>query len=128
MPPRILIVDDDPSQIFVLIDMLKQLVPSAVVESTTDSTEALHRLTQEHFDLLITDFRMPKITGTELIKAVLNEPSYPKKLLLVSGDSTLDLESTFKLCNSKDVWFRLVLRPYNKWSLKAKLVELGILP
>jgi DNA-binding response OmpR family regulator len=65
-PPRILVVDDEAA--------LRGLVTSALVESgyhvdvAEDGADAWEALQVNHYDLLITDNNMPKMSGVELLQ------------------------------------------------------------
>ena len=67
---RILFVDDDPGVNFAVTGMLDDL--GYEVSSFLDSQEALSTFRDEpqSFDLVITDYTMPKLTGTQLAKFI----------------------------------------------------------
>ncbi len=71
VPKRILVVDDEQSVLFVLHNGLLKLDDGYDVEvdKARDGREALERLRQLSFDLLITDLRLPGMDGIELTKA-----------------------------------------------------------
>ena len=82
---RILIVDDNPNMSNLLSDMLEVFDFSS--QRASDGEEALSLLNQEGFSLLITDLRMPKMTGLELLKTV--KDKYPKlPVVVITGYST----------------------------------------
>ena len=68
----ILLVDDDPSIVGMMTQMLERLGYSVVAK--TSSTEALETICAEpdKFDLVITDYAMPGMTGKELAKKLLD--------------------------------------------------------
>ncbi len=68
MNGKILIVDDEASQTELLSGFLGK--KDFLVTTTNDPTEALGLIRSREFDLMIADFRMPKMNGLELIKAV----------------------------------------------------------
>jgi len=87
---KILLVDDDPSIVTMIRQMLERL--GYTVSGMTDSVAALERFqsTPDDFDLLITDMAMPNMSGdqlaAELIKARKDFP-----ILLCTGHSdTID--------------------------------------
>jgi CheY-like chemotaxis protein len=79
----ILLVDDDPNLRDVLVTMLAE--PGYEVVTATDGYEALRILVQRPIDILITDVKMPGITGFELARqAKLMRPNLP--IMYISGN------------------------------------------
>ncbi len=66
---KILIVDDFATMRRILKNILKQIGFSNITEADDGST-ALEELKKDKFDLIISDWNMPKITGIELLKKV----------------------------------------------------------
>jgi len=67
---RILIVDDEARVLLILHDTLKRLGDSFEVLTAQSSSEALIKIQQQSFDLVITDLRMPGMDGVELTRAL----------------------------------------------------------
>ena len=65
--PRILVVDDDPDMRAVMSELIRELGYS--VANAADGEAALRRLIHP-FDLVITDLRMPRMGGMELLKEI----------------------------------------------------------
>jgi len=65
--PRILILDDDQEFLDTYSRILARLPSRPEVRSATCATRALALLEAEHFTLLITDLRMPKIDGFQVL-------------------------------------------------------------
>ncbi|MCP2521161.1 response regulator, partial [SCandidatus Aminicenantes bacterium Aminicenantia_JdfR_composite] len=65
---KVLIVDDDKQIRNFLNDILK--ISGYEVECASDGEEAFKLLQCKKFDLLITDNKMPKMDGLELIKNI----------------------------------------------------------
>jgi DNA-binding NtrC family response regulator len=65
---RILVIEDDEEMRSLLEDFLKDEGYEA--DSANNGSEAFHKLAQEPFDLLITDIRMPGLTGLDILSAV----------------------------------------------------------
>jgi len=65
--PRILVVDDNPKMASLLVDELDDA--GYVVETATGGEEAIARLRGEPFDLVMTDLRMEKVDGMDVLKA-----------------------------------------------------------
>jgi DNA-binding NtrC family response regulator len=67
---RILLVDDDTRVLFVLGEALGTLGDRYEIVSAENGQSALARIRETHFDLVITDLRMPDINGVELTEAI----------------------------------------------------------
>lgn len=64
----VLVVDDDPDILESLKDALEISLPGASVHVARNGHEALSDLSGGPVDLMITDYRMPGMTGSELIE------------------------------------------------------------
>jgi two-component system response regulator PilR (NtrC family) len=84
---KILVVDDEQSLREVLSIMLKRA--GYAVTSAADGEEAIEHLNKEIFDLVITDLRMPKGDGMEVLKAV-KSASPETVVLVVTAFATAD--------------------------------------
>jgi len=76
---RILVVDDDPSLRRVLQVQLEQEGYDVAV--TASAQETLSVLQLRHFDLVITDLRMPGMSGLELLKHA--RLQYPQTIIII---------------------------------------------
>ena len=86
---RILIVDDDPSVLFTFENALEQL-PNCEIETAHSGAQALQRLAEKEFDLLITDYRMPDMDGLAL--AMRLRQTYPTvAVLMITAFSTQEV-------------------------------------
>ncbi|MFH1070279.1 MAG: response regulator [Candidatus Glassbacteria bacterium] len=79
---RILIVDDDPQILTFLSDMLAE--ERYTLEISAGGEEALRKLEEKKFHLVISDVRMPGIDGFELLKAI-KERFKKTKVILMTG-------------------------------------------
>ena len=70
IPRRILIVDDDPMVLFVFRDTLKDLGEAYEIVTTSSGHEALNKIKDKPFDLVITDLNMPHLGGVQLTEAI----------------------------------------------------------
>jgi two-component system response regulator PilR (NtrC family) len=84
---KILVVDDEQSLRDVLSIMLKRA--GYAVTSAMDGEEAIELLHKEIFDLVITDLRMPKIDGMDVLKAV-KSASPETVVLIITAFATAD--------------------------------------
>lgn len=90
MSKQILIVDDNPNMSSLLSEMLEVFDFESV--RAADGTEALDKLETGSFSLVITDMRMPNMSGMELVQEV--KKRFPKMpVVLISGYSVAELQS-----------------------------------
>ena len=90
MAKPILIVDDNPNMSSLLSDMLEVFDFSS--ERAGDGQEALDKLGTQPFSMVITDMRMPNMTGLELIERI--KEKYPKiPVVLISGYSINEFDT-----------------------------------
>ena len=79
---KVLIVDDNDQMSSLLADILELFDYQA--QQAKDGEEALRCLREDKYDLVITDLRMPKMSGTELLKLIKKvQPQLP--VVVVSG-------------------------------------------
>ncbi len=76
--PLILVVDDEPQILALAQEILK---PTGHVEVATSGREALTKLQDHSFDLVLTDLMMPEIGGMELVQHV--RVHHPETLVIV---------------------------------------------
>lgn len=90
---RVLVVDDDPSILAVIKDILTK--SGYTVAGVPSGAEALRRLDGDMFDLVITDLRMPEMSGTDLITQLQKDAAYSKIpiLVLATGADSADLRN-----------------------------------
>jgi CheY-like chemotaxis protein len=83
---RILIVEDHTPTRMAMSRLIRQA--GAEVTTARDGEEGLGYLLTQHFDVLLTDLRMPKMDGFELLQhaQTLPEPHRPKRVIAISGE------------------------------------------
>lgn len=92
MSKRILIVDDEESVAFFLAESLVELKAGYQVETACSAREALARMAQRPFDLVVTDLKMPDMNGLELMERVRQQ--YPRtRLILMTAYGNTRIES-----------------------------------
>lgn len=80
----ILIVDDEE----IIRDFLSEVLEEYDVSVACDGDQAIAKLKERPFDLVITDLRMPKVPGQEVVKAA-RELRPAIKVIVISGYSSL---------------------------------------
>jgi CheY-like chemotaxis protein len=92
LPPRILLVDDDPH--LLELNAVVLIRSGYNVDTAADGADAWKALHDISYDLLITDNKMPRVTGLELIKKLRSEemtlPVIPLPVILASGTMPTD--------------------------------------
>jgi len=82
--PNILIIDDDPSQLTMISEQLKQKGITAA--TCLNPSTALEMIEKETFDIIFTDIQMPELNGFELIKHIRNITETPVVALSARAD------------------------------------------
>ncbi|TVP78506.1 MAG: response regulator [Puniceicoccaceae bacterium] len=117
MPYSILILDDDADFNSLLTDIYEQA--DYVVTSITDPLEAVDVFSETDYDLVVTDHKMPEMTGMEFMQAIKKvKPTVP--VIMVSGYLEND---TIRELISKGVG-GVFLKPLNIFSLLERTSEL----
>ena len=70
---RILIVDDERIERNGIRFLLKKLNMEFDIDEAVNGLDALEKIRQEDYDILLTDVKMPFMDGIELIDNVVNE-------------------------------------------------------
>lgn len=84
---RILLVDDEEQPRIVSQKILEKLGYNVIAHSRPEDALELYSDLPDHFDLIITDYRMPGMNGAELSEAVKKiNPDIP--IIMVSGFSS----------------------------------------
>ena len=84
--PRILILDDEPMVGELLHDMLGLFGYSA--SSCTSPARALELLEHEKFDLILSDYQMPQMSGQEFYDRALElDPALGNRIVFITGDA-----------------------------------------
>jgi DNA-binding NtrC family response regulator len=85
---EILVLDDEP----IVGKRLKTALEKSgyVVEVFEDSREALRRLDEKEFDIVVTDVRMEEVDGIQVLEHVL-ERSGRTKVIVITGYATVEV-------------------------------------
>ena len=96
------------------------------VITTTNTFEALEEIKNGGIDVLVTDQKMPELTGTELIKTIRDD--FPDLIsIIITGYS--DIDTVTDAVNNCNI-FRYVTKPYDVEDLKVtfdKALEIQVL-
>jgi DNA-binding response OmpR family regulator len=82
---QILLVEDDPFLIDIYTTKLKRA--GFKIEVASDGSDALRKLNEERFDLLVLDIVLPKIDGWEILEKIKNRASAEAKVKMRTKSS-----------------------------------------
>jgi two-component system cell cycle response regulator len=116
---RILVVDDDPSNVRLIQETLHDL--DFIIETAADGVQALEKVRQATPDLLILDVMMPRMNGLEvcrIVKSMATDSFIPIILVTVQGD--IDSKVTGLKLGADDY----LAKPYNPLELRARVLSM----
>lgn len=88
---RILIVDDEPNVANILMESLQSLGDDYRVETAHNGREAIAQIKDTQYDLVISDYKMPGMSGLELAQTI-RQQSPDTLLMLMTGYGTATLQ------------------------------------
>jgi DNA-binding LytR/AlgR family response regulator len=86
---KCVVIDDDQVSLKVVEALIKQTDFLSLQKSFSDAVSALSYLSKEPTDLLFCDIEMPKMSGLELVKSLVNSP----QVILIGSKEKYALES-----------------------------------
>jgi DNA-binding NtrC family response regulator len=112
MPEEVLVVDDEPQMLIAIHETLRREGYS--ITTAGSAREALCRLREKFYHLVITDMRMPEMTGFDLLKKVkASTPQTPVVLLTAYGTIQNAVDAM------KQGAFDYLLKPFSSASLES---------
>ena len=114
---RVLIVDDEPTDLAIMKSLVEQL--GHEVHLASDGEEAFKKYLRKDIEVVITDLEMPRVDGVEFIEAL--QALYPDaKIIAVSGGGPDRLHAAKRA--GADV---LLSKPVGPEALGKALAEVG---
>lgn len=113
--PKILFVDDEVNILNALQRMLRN--ERFDITATSSPFEALHMLTQQPYSVLVSDYMMPLMTGTELLEKAKSASPKTMRILLTAH---ADLQVSIEAINRSGI-FKLLTKPWQEDELKLTL-------
>lgn len=117
MQPTLLLIDDEQN----ILHSLKRLFrkePFRVITANSGA-EALRVIEQEEVSVILSDQRMPEMTGSELLNQI--KQSHPNTVRLVMSGYT-ELESITAAINDGAI-FKFLIKPWDDDKLKEHIKE-----
>jgi two-component system chemotaxis response regulator CheY len=116
---RILVVDDYKTMQRIIGNLLRQLNFSNIDEAS-DGGEALRKLTQFKYDLIISDWNMEPMTGLDLLKAVRADARLKViPFIMITAESKTENVLAAKQAGVSNY----IVKPFNAETLKSKMVS-----
>ena len=84
-PVRVLVVDDDPGVRYTLREILSS--EGLEVEEAADGAEAIERFEARPAPLVVTDLRMPRMDGMELLRRLAGRSPAPRVVVITAHGS-----------------------------------------
>jgi CheY-like chemotaxis protein len=91
--PRILLVDDD-KDILDIIRLDLEDDPANAVDTTSTAAEAIRRVAGTPYDVIIADWRMPGMNGTDLIRKLRSDGCASFIILYTGYSLSSDIRTT----------------------------------
>ncbi len=95
---QLLIVDDEHEILKALANYLSKLCDEYIVDTASCGADALEKVKQSPYELIITDYMMPTMDGLELAKAV-REVSPETKVVLITAYGNKELHASVEELN-----------------------------
>jgi len=115
----ILIVDDYKTMLRIIRNLLRQLGFTNIDEAT-DGSQALQKLRQASFDLIISDWNMEPMTGLQLLREVRADAKLKHiPFIMVTAESKSENVIAAKEAGVSNY----IVKPFNAETLKGKMVS-----
>ncbi|MGH7960141.1 MAG: hybrid sensor histidine kinase/response regulator [Opitutaceae bacterium] len=115
----VLVVDDEPW----ILDLASELARSEgyAVETATGGEQALERITQRKFDVIVSDWKMPGLNGIGLYEHLRTiDPSASQRMVFMTGDVVSDTFQDFLRENQ----LTCLSKPFARREFRAALCNL----
>ena len=117
---KILIVDDSPTMRRILVNtVIKAGYPS--IKEAEDGKDALAKMMAGKFDLLMTDWNMPNMSGLELVEAVRADANFKGIPILMVTTRNLKEDIVNAIKSGVNGY---IIKPFDAKTLNAKINEI----
>jgi two-component system chemotaxis response regulator CheY len=113
----VLVVDDYKTMIRIIKNLLRQ-IGFENVDEASDGTEALSKLREKKYGLVISDWNMEPMTGFELLKQVRADPNLGDIPFIMV---TAEAKSENVVAAKKAGVNNYIVKPFNAQTLKGKI-------
>ena len=113
----VLIVDDYNTMVRIIRNLLKQL-GFVHIDDANDGAEALAKMQQRTYGLVISDWNMEPMTGYALLQQVRSDPALAKTpFIMVTAESKTENVIAAKKAGVSNY----IVKPFNAQTLKSKI-------
>jgi|GEM_PF-606752 len=116
--PRILVVDDEPHVVQIFQDLLAQR--GYEVASSSNGDDAIVKVTNGNFDLVLTDINLPGVDGLEVVRAA-KAADKDTCVILITGYAS----TTTAIDALRQGAYDYITKPFDLWET-AKAIERGL--
>jgi len=117
---RILVVDDSPTMRRILVNTVKKAGYDNV-EEAVDGKDALAKLLGGDYELLMTDWNMPNMSGLELVQAVRSEAKLKDIPILMVTTRNMKEDIVNAIKSGVNGY---IVKPFDAKTLNAKIQEI----
>jgi len=116
----VLVIDDEESILQLVQEVLRR--EGHKVDTATNGQAALALIGQRHYDAIISDWKMPGLTGMQIYEDLLaTNPGAARQMLFMTGDV---IKSTFQDFLTKH-GLSCLPKPFSIWEFRAAVARLG---
>jgi len=113
----ILVVDDYQTMVRIICNLLKQ-IGYENVDTASNGAQALERIGEKQYGLIISDWNMQPMTGFELLVKLKGEPEHADiPFIMVTAESKTDNVIAARKAGVASY----IVKPFNAATLKAKI-------
>jgi two-component system chemotaxis response regulator CheY len=119
---KILVVDDFSTMRRIVRNLLVELgFSNPLIQEADDGNNALALLRSQPFDLVVTDWNMPNMTGIDLLRAIRAEDALKRlPVLMVTAENNRDQIIAAAQAGVNGY----IVKPFNAVTLKEKLTKI----
>jgi two-component system, chemotaxis family, chemotaxis protein CheY len=119
---KILVVDDFSTMRRIVRNLLVELgFSNPLIQEADDGNNALAMLRSQPFDLVVTDWNMPNMTGIDLLRAIRAEEALKRlPVLMVTAENNRDQIIAAAQAGVNGY----IVKPFNAVTLKEKLTKI----
>ncbi|MBP1473397.1 chemotaxis response regulator CheY [Frateuria sp. MAH-13] len=119
---KILVVDDFSTMRRIVRNLLVELgFTNTLIQEADDGNNALTMLKSQPFDMVVTDWNMPNMTGIDLLRAIRAEPALKGlPVLMVTAENNRDQIIAAAQAGVNGY----IVKPFNAVTLKEKLTKI----